>query len=216
MSSLSEDSSPETLELFLNGWRFFLPIIEPSLSSESGFWLFTSGDDERDFLDVTLFGLAELDFDLLLLVEVLLRLVEWLAWDVSLLPLATDWLDVIEPAGEAERADVAEWADTTERADTAECADSAERADIADTAETTLEALLPGDGEREPAGDFEGLLEGDAEPETLLERDLDAGDVGSEPEGVCTALAGVADLDDWLLLLADDELETDSESLASE
>lgn len=187
LSSLSEDSSPETLELFLIGWRFFLPITEPSLSSESTSWFFvTSGDDERDFFDKTLFWLAELDLDLLLFVEALLRLVERLACDVSLLPLATDWLDVTEPAGVAERADIAEAA---------------------------LEALLNGDGEREPAGDFEGLLVGEAEPDRLLERDLDAGDAGSDPEGVWATLVGEADLDDWLLLFADDEL--DSESLAS-
>lgn len=124
---------------------------------------------------------------MLLFVEVLLWLVDWLAWDVSLLALATDWLDVTEPAGDAERADAAD---------------------------TILEALLPGDGDFEPVGDFEWLLDGETEPETLLERDLDTGDVGSEPEGVW-ALAGVADLDDWLLLFADEELETDSESLAS-
>lgn len=117
-------------------------------------------------------------------------MVEWLAWDVPLLPLATDWFDVTEPAGDAERADPSE------------------------TAEATLEALLPGDGDRDPDGDFEWLLDGDAEPDKLLERDLDTGDAGSDPEGVWT-LDGEADLDDWLLLFADEELDTDSESLAS-
>jgi hypothetical protein len=84
-------------------------------------------------------------------------------------------------------------------------------------------------------------LDGDAdrpEPDALLERDLDAGEAGdagdtgetgdmgvtgeagepgepgSDPDGEL-ARAGEADLDDWLLLFADDELDTDSESLAS-
>jgi len=81
-------------------------------------------------------------------------------------------------------------------------------------------------------------LDGEAdrpEPDTLLERDLDAGEAGdagdtgdmgdtgeageagepgSDPDGEL-ARAGEADLDDWLLLFADDELDTDSESLAS-
>lgn len=215
---------PDTLEFFLIGCRFFLPITEPSLSSESpcGFFV-TSGDDERDFFDATLFGLAELDFDLLLLDEALLRFVERLAWDELLLPLATDWLDVTEPAGVAERPDAA---------------------DTADTADAALEALLFGEGDRDPAGDFEGLLDGDAErpePDGLLERDLDAredgeagdigdvgdegdtgdigeagdlGEPGSDPDGEL-ARTGEADLDDWLLLFADEELDTDSESLAS-
>jgi len=68
--------------------------------------------------------------------------------------------------------------------DVTEPAGVAERADAADTAEITLDALLPGDGDREPTGDFEGLLDGDAEPDRLLERDLDAGEAGSDPEGV--------------------------------
>lgn len=166
--------------------------MDPSLSSESAAWVFcTSGDDEPDFLDKTLFGLAELDLDLLLFEDALLWLVEWLARDVPLFPLATDWFDVTESAGDAERADPLV------------------------TAEAALEALLPGDGDRDPDGDFEWLLDGDAEPDRLLERDLDTGDAGSDPEGVWT-LDGVADLDDWLLLLADDELDTDSDSLASE
>lgn len=190
-SSLSEESSPETLELFLTDWRFFLPIIEPSLSSESAnCFLCTTGEYERDFLETTLFGLAELDFDLLLFEDVLLRLVERVAWDVPLLPLTADWFEVIEPAR-----------DTV-------------RAEPADTFEATLEALLP-DREWDPDGDFEWLLDGDAEPDRLLERDLDVRELGSDPEGVWT-LAGDTDLDDWLLLFADDELDTDSESLASE
>lgn len=202
---------PDTLELFLIGCRFFLPITEPSLSSELPCWFFTtSGDEECDFFDATLFGLAELDFDLLLLDEALLRFVERLAWDESLLPVATDWLDVTEPAGVAERPD---------------------------TADAALEALLFGDGDRDPAGDFEGLLDGDLEcpePDGLLEQDLDAwevgevgeadardegevgdlGEPGSDPDGEL-ARTGEADLDDWLLLFADEELDTDSESLAS-
>lgn len=164
--------------------------MESSLSSESTCWgvLGISGEDDRDFLDAILLGLAELDFDLLLFVEeTLLRFVERLALDVSLLTLAADWLDTIEPAGEAERAD---------------------------PADSTLEALLPGDGDRELTGDFEGLLGGDADPDWLLERDLEAGDAGSDPEGVWATI-GEADLDDWLLLTADDELDADSESLAS-
>lgn len=213
--SLSEDSSPETLELFRIGWRFFLPITEPSLSSDSAPWDFDmSGDVDCDFFDVTLFGLVELDFDLLLLDEALLWLVEWLAWDVSLFSLTTDWLDATEPVGDAERAD----ADAAERSEVAECADAAEPADTAeptDAAEAALEDLLPGDGEREPAGDFEGLFDAVAEPDALLDRDLDAGEAGSDPDGVWAALTGEADLDDWLLLFADDELETDSESLTS-
>jgi len=119
--------------------------------------------------------------------------------------------------------------------DVTEPAGVAERPDTADAADAALEALLPGDGERDPAGDLEGLLDGDAdcpEPDILLERDLDAaeagdagetgdmgdtgeaGEAGSDPDGEL-ARAGVADLDDWLLLFADDELDTDSESLAS-
>lgn len=221
VSSLSDDSLPDTLEVFLIGWRFFLPIIEPSLSSESPCWTFaTSGDDDLDIFDATLFGLAELDFDLLLLDDCLLWLVERLARDESLLLLdALDSIDVTEPAGVAERADTA------------------------DVADAILEALLPGDGERDPTGDFEGLLDGDAEPDKLLERDLDAGEAGevgdtrdacdagvtgeagSDPDSELAgageadlaelASAGEADLDDWLLLFADEELDTDSESLAS-
>jgi len=93
-------------------------------------------------------------------------------------------------------------------------------------------------------------LDGDAErpePDGLLERDLDArevgeageagdtgdardegdtGDIGdtgevgdsgepsSDPDGKL-ARTGDPDLDDWLLLFADEELDTDSESLAS-
>lgn len=192
MSSLSDESSPETLELFLTGLRVFLPITDPSLSSESCWVFVTSGEDECDFLDVLLFWLAELDLDLLLFAELaLLRLVERLAWDESLLPLTADWLEITEPAGVADRPEVA------------------------DTADATLEALLAGEGERDPAGDLVGLLAGDADPELLLERDLDPGDGGSEPDGVWAWGAGEADLEDWLLLLADEELVTDSESLAS-
>jgi len=40
------------------------------------------------------------------------------------------------------------------------------------------------------------------------------GEPGSDPDGEF-ARTGEADLDDWLLLFADDELDTDSESLAS-
>ncbi|KAE9541067.1 hypothetical protein AGLY_004312 [Aphis glycines] len=119
--------------------------------------------------------------------------------------------------------------------DVTEPAGVAERPDAADAADAALEALLPGDGERDPAGDLEGLLDGDAdrpEPDILLERDLDAaeagdagetgdigdtgeaGEAGSDPDGEL-ARAGEADFDDWLLLFADDELDTDSESLAS-
>jgi len=87
-------------------------------------------------------------------------------------------------------------------------------------------------------------LDGDAErpePDGLLERDRDAwevgeagdigdaggegdtgdigeagdpGEPGSDPDGEL-ARTGEADLDDWLLLFAEDELDTDSESLAS-
>lgn len=135
--------------------------MELSLSSESAAnrLLRTAGEYERDFLETTLFGLAELHFDLLLFEDARLRTVERLARDVPLLPLAADWFVVTEPAGDTERAEPA------------------------DAFDAALEALLP-DGERDPDGDFEWLLDGDAEPDRLLDRDLDVRDVGSDPDGV--------------------------------